>query len=199
MEPSLTTARPIPHSPAPDPVSVDPDTAAIAAAQRGDRAAKAALLDAMQDVIYRFCLGALGDPDAALDASQETALRLLKSLDRYAARSTLRTWTLGIALNVCREMRRARARDRTEPVPDAIRDDRAARPDNRASESEQRRRVAALLVELGERQREAIVLRYFEGLSVSEAAEAMGLAEGTVKATTFAALRRLRSKMDEPT
>jgi RNA polymerase sigma factor (sigma-70 family) len=48
---------------------------------------------------------------------------------------------------------------------------------------------------LPQRQREALLLRYFEGLSLEEAAAAMGCAVGTVKATVHQALRALRTKL----
>ena len=51
------------------------------------------------------------------------------------------------------------------------------------------------LATLPDRQREALVLRFFEDLSVEQTAAAMGCAEGTVKATVFQALRALREKM----
>ncbi len=198
MNLSTMTANPIGSLPDAPPTDVAADTALVAAARSGDRAGRAALLDALQDPIYRFCVASLGDADSAMDATQETALRLLRTLGRYKGRSSLRTWALGIALNVCREMRRSKARNRTADVPAMLTDERTVGPADRASDAEQRSRVIALLDELSDRHREAIVLRYLEGLTVQETAEAMGLAPGTVKATTFAALRRLRSKMDEP-
>ena len=48
-------------------------------AQRGDRTAQAKLLRDLQDPWYRFCLSLLRDPDRARDATQETALRFLRS------------------------------------------------------------------------------------------------------------------------
>ncbi len=57
--------------------------------------------------------------------------------------------------------------------------------------------VQAALARLPLRQRAAVVLRYLGGLSVSEVAQAMGCAEGTVKATLHAALQRLRVEFSE--
>ena len=52
------------------------------------------------------------------------------------------------------------------------------------------------LAELPDRQREALVLRFFEDLSVEETAKAMGCAAGTVKATVHQALRSLRKRLE---
>src|SRR5207302_4052507 len=61
--------------------------------------------------------------------------------------------------------------------------------------AEQREKLHAVLADLPERQREAIVLRFFEELSVEETAAAMSCAEGTVKATVHQALRSLRQRL----
>jgi RNA polymerase sigma factor (sigma-70 family) len=57
--------------------------------------------------------------------------------------------------------------------------------------------MRAVLQTLPDRQREAIVLRFFEELSVEQTAAAMDCAVGTVKATVHQALRALREKMKQ--
>ena len=106
------------------------------------------------------------------------------------------TWSMGIALNVAREMRRSsgRARQDDGTIADA-RPAPGASPEESAASVEQQERIRALLEMLPERQREVVMLRYFEELSVEETARAMGCAEGTVKASLFQALRALKAKM----
>jgi RNA polymerase sigma-70 factor (ECF subfamily) len=170
----------------------------VSLARRGDRAAQAALLRQWQDPWYRFCLSVLGDTEAAKDATQETAVRFLRQLRRFRGRSSMRTWSLGIALNVCREIRRRR------PTVSLPQDDAGemADPDTpaaRAAKREQDDRLHRAVAALPDRQREAVALRYFEQLSVADTAAAMGCAEGTVKATISQALRSLRRAWsDEP-
>lgn len=179
------------------------DAATIDAARLGNRSARATLLGALQDPWYRFCLSLLGDPDRAREATQETALRFLRDLHRFRGDSQLRTWSMGIALNVVREMRRAKGGRDLAPLPDdetsaAIAPGREAlspAPDDAADAAEQRERLRAVLAELPERQREAVVLRYFEDLSVEETAAAMDCAPGTVKATVHQALKALKRKL----
>jgi len=163
-------------------------------ARAGDRTAQALLLRDLQDVIWRFCLSTLRDRELALDASQETALRVLRSLKKFKGRSQLRTWVLGIALNVCREARRKR------PAAPGPADTQAAPglpPDALAARREQHGRLSRLLDTLSPRRRQVIALRYFEGLSVEETARVMGAATGTVKALTFQALRVLRRRWED--
>jgi RNA polymerase sigma-70 factor (ECF subfamily) len=170
------------------------DESTIELARRGDRDALAALLREFQDVWFRMCVGLLRDAELARDATQETALRFLKQLPAFRGESQLRTWSLGIAINVCREMRR-----RARPV-DAVRLADGQRPadagpDEAAELGESKARVREMLAELPERQREAVMLRFFEELSVDEAAEVMQCAAGTVKATIHQAMKALKKKL----
>jgi RNA polymerase sigma-70 factor (ECF subfamily) len=169
------------------------DERTIESARRGDRVAREALLREHQDVWYRMCLGLLRDAERARDATQETALRFLKQLPAFRGESQLRTWSLGIAINVCREMKR-----RQRPV-DRMRlaDGRSEviGPVTEAEGAESAERLRGVLAELPERQREAVVLRFFEEASVEEAAAAMGCAPGTVKATIHQALKAMKKKL----
>jgi RNA polymerase sigma-70 factor (ECF subfamily) len=147
----------------------------------------------MQDHWFRFCCCQLRDQDRAADAVQETALRVLKSLSRFDGRSSFKTWSFGIALNVCRESRRRRMGADLDSAPE---------PSTSGSESDDHMEFmddsAALrrvLAELPDRQREVVTCRFFEEMSVADTAAAMECAEGTVKATLFAALRTLRKMM----
>ena len=171
----------------------------IARAQAGDRSAQAALFEQLQDVWFRFCVSILGDADSASEAVQETALRFLQRLAGFRGDSELKTWALGIALNVCREFARKRARPLDIEALRARRPlDRSA-PDALAAAAEQHSRVRGLVDQLPPRQREALVLRYFEQLNVQQTARVMDCAVGTVKATIAQALRRLRRECrDKP-
>ena len=174
------------------------DDRTVQAARNGDRKALATLLRGLQDAWFRFSLSLLGNPDEATEAAQETGLRFLKMLPGFRGDSRLQTWSLGIALNVVREMRR-----KNRPIPESGRAFLAAEqmlPDSplaAADLSEQRGQVQAVLAALPDRQREAIVLRFFEELSVEQTAKAMNCAEGTVKATVHQALRAMRVKLSD--
>ena len=172
------------------------DAATIEAARRGDRRAQAQLLTALQDVWYRFCLSQLRNADQAADATQETALRFLKQLSGFRGDSQLQTWSLGIALNVTREIRRKNRGDTSMIDPN---DAQLAAEQSSAGSAvevqEERAQMRSMLQTLPDRQREAIVLRFFEEMSVEQTAAAMNCAVGTVKATVHQALRALRQKM----
>jgi len=167
----------------------------IDAARCGDGAAQAALLHGLQDQWYRMVLRLLGDGESAREATQETALRFLKKLPGFEGRSVIRTWSLGIAINVAREMRRQKKRE--ELVLDAPA--KVVGPDYQVEQREQAKLVNEMIDALPMRQREAVVLRFFEQLSVAETATAMECAVGTVKALVFQALRNLRQSLGTET
>ena len=159
----------------------------------GSIPARDQLLRQLADVWFRFCFSILGDAESAREAVQETALRFLAQLPSFGGHSQLKTWSLGIALNVTREMRRKRPGDATGDLTET-----AGKMDQPGALM-QERETHALLIEslngLSDRQRQAIVLRFFEDLSVEETAAAMNCAVGTVKATVHQALKLLKSKL----
>jgi RNA polymerase sigma-70 factor (ECF subfamily) len=183
------------------------DQITVEAARRGDREAQARLLRELQDPWFRFCVSLLGNADDARDAVQETALRFLRDLSRFRGNSSITTWSMGIAINVTREMRRKRSRTMlsiTSETEDGEsggdqppEDKKSESPDDQAAQRQSSQILRSMLKDLPERQREAVVLRYFQELSVEETATAMNCAVGTVKATVHQALRALRTRMEQ--
>jgi RNA polymerase sigma-70 factor (ECF subfamily) len=178
------------------------DQITVEAARQGDRAAQARLLQQLQDPWFRMCMGLLDRSEDARDAVQETALRFLRQLPQFRGESSIMTWSMGIAVNVAREIRRKKRpmQPFEADMEPPIRTHRHVEsPDEHAASSEAHRVLWGTLNELPQRQREALLLRYFQQLSVEETAVAMDCAVGTVKATVHQALRSLRAKLGEPT
>lgn len=121
------------------------------------------------------------------DVVQEALSRAWRRRSTYdAARGSAAAWLCAI---VAGEARRARAR-RTTPTLDLV--DGAAASGHPERDLDLERAVAAL----PRRQREAVDLHYFAGLTVAETATVMGCAEGTVKSTLSDARDRLRTLLE---
>ncbi|MFP4105480.1 MAG: RNA polymerase sigma factor [Phycisphaerae bacterium] len=163
-------------------------------ASAGDPAAFGQLADAMQDRLYRFALAhGLHRADAA-EAVQDAMMRAWRSRARWKKGGNANSWLHGITLNVVREQRRRLGKIRASGLdPDLLAGGDSA---GTAEREERLGRMAEAMQQLPPRQREALTCRYLRQMSVKETAEAMGCAEGTVKAAAFAALENLRKALD---
>lgn len=148
------------------------------AAGRGDRAALDQFIRATERDVWRT-VAFLADPGSADDLTQETYLRALGALPRFAGRSSARTWLLSIARRVVvDQIRRNQARPRTTGRVDL---------EGMLGDSPTRARfedvveIRMLLDGLEPDRRDALVLTQVLGLSYSEAAEVCGCPLGTIR------------------
>lgn len=181
------------------------------AAPRGTPSAHPALDTFLKDVrrrALRMTALEIRDPVAAADLVQDAMLRLAQ---RYAGRPPEEWVALfyRILRNRITDWRRRRRIERllgfvslsrddddtTEPETDYA--DPAPGPETQTAGSELGQRIAAALAYLPGRQREAFMLREWEGLSVAESALAMGVSEGSVKTHHFRAISRLRAVLQD--
>ena len=147
-------------------------------AGRGDRAALAQFVQATQRDVWRM-VAYLTDPGSADDLTQETFLRAIGALPRFAGRSTARTWLLSIARRVVvDQIRHNSSRPRTSHTVDL---DDALGDSRRGNRIENMVEVRMLIDGLDPKRREALVLTQILGLSYDEAAEVAGCPVGTVR------------------
>jgi len=141
-----------------------------------------------QDRIYRLACVYLYDEQLAADAAQEVFVRSYKGLRRFHFRSAPFTWLYRATRNVCHEYNRVRRYEEIldEPV------DTSSIPERQVSGADSARQIRTLVGRLPARQREVVMLRIFEELSVRETAAAMGCREGTVKALLHKATNTLK-------
>jgi RNA polymerase sigma-70 factor (ECF subfamily) len=85
---------------------------------------------------------------------------------------------------------------KSEPLDEELQDASSA-PERDVASFESARQVRELVADLPERQREVVVLRIFEDMSVKETAQSMGCREGTVKALLHKATEKLKTKMQQ--
>lgn len=146
--------------------------------------------------LFVYAVRRLGDREAAEEVVQDTLLRAWRAGDRYdPERGSMGAWLFGIARNLVTDRYRRRAvRPRTvRPVED--RD--APLSDGNVDRAIETWQLADGLARLSEEHREAIVLVHYLGLTVVEAAERLGVPEGTVKSRVFYGLRALRLALEE--
>jgi RNA polymerase sigma-70 factor (ECF subfamily) len=164
----------------------------------GDLSAASELVSLFYERIFAYFRRLCGSDEDAADLTQKTFFKVWTSLASFRRRSSFSTWLHGIAHHVYVDWRRANrpADSQTDEWWEAC----AAvgpSPFDDAAERDTARRLFALVERLEEGIKEVVHLHYYQGLSLSETAEALGIATSTVKYRLRDALDSLRPRTNE--
>jgi len=167
----------------------------------------------MQDVLsrylplfYRKAYRQLGNEADAEDAVQDALLAAYKHLDQFKGQAQMSTWLTAIVTNCARMQLRKRPRQTHLSLDERFGEDQEfclsdllaagePSPEDETRASELHRNVMRFVAQLSPPLRKAFQLRELEGLSTSEAAHVLGVADGTVKAQLARARAKLRRLM----
>ena len=173
------------------------DAAAVAQARAGDGEAFRLLVERHSRALFRLAYRMTGNEHDAEDVVQEAFLKAYRSLDRFEERSQVSSWLYRIASNCAFDVLRRRQR-RDNPL-DSLDVEHAAEPeaalpgpDRLAEGGNVRRGLEQALERMSARERAAFVLRHFEGRSVKEIEQALGLDTTAVKQSVCRAVRKAR-------
>lgn len=166
---------------------------------RGDAGAFEVLYSRHRGPMFRFMLRQVRDHATAEEMYQEVWQRVIIARERYRPEAKFTTWLYQIAHN--RLTDHWRAQSHRPPAPeDAV--ERAEReadpstPERQLSAFEERRRLQLALEELPADQREAVMLRLEQELSLEEIAQITGVGRETVKSRLRYALDKLRQRLN---
>jgi RNA polymerase sigma-70 factor (ECF subfamily) len=163
----------------------------------GDDSSWSVLMRRHQEVVYRLAALISGDPDEADDIAQETFLRAYDALERFDPERPMRPWLLRITRNTAYNRMRAARRYLAALRKAARLDPSLSAPGRSPDEDGSRRALRNLLWQAVQRlshtDQEVIYLRYYLEMSQAEAAEALEVAQGTVKSRLHRALARLQT------
>ena len=149
-------------------MEVFPDT--VRPAQELDR-----LVEQYQVAVLRTCYLYLRDRSQAEDAVQETFLKVYRSLGSFRGECSEKNWIMKIAMRVCYDMNRSgwarffNRRVTPEMLPEA------SMPFEERDDA-----LASAMMRLPVRLREVILLYYYQGLTVNEIAEVLGITQPSV-------------------
>jgi RNA polymerase sigma-70 factor (ECF subfamily) len=168
-------------------------------AQAGDIAAASELVGLYYQRIFAYFRRLCGNDDDAADLTQKTFFKVWTSLVSYQRRSRFTTWLHGVAHHVYIDWRRTNKPEdwRSDEWWEACPAD-AASPFEDAAARDLAHRLFALVDRLEERAKESVHLHYYQGLSLHETAEVLGIATSTVKYRLREALDFLRTHAQEP-
>jgi RNA polymerase sigma-70 factor, ECF subfamily len=170
--------------------SLDPrsDLELIAAINGGDAAAFESLYFRYRDWVASLAYRFTGDSDAALDVLQETFLYFLKKFPGFRLTAQLKTFLYPAVRNLSIAASRKTYRYQSSAA-ELERIEQAAAPDSGGAGAGE---LPLVLAGLSEEHREVLLLRFVDGLSLAEIAQAAEIPLGTVKSRLHNALETLR-------
>ncbi|MFH0945108.1 MAG: RNA polymerase sigma factor [Planctomycetota bacterium] len=179
----------------------DLDAPLVAAARNGDRAALEQLIRRHARAAARLAGRLLGNREDAEDVVQESFTKAYLNLGSFRERATFRTWLLRITLNLATDLLRQRSR---RPSPGGLAGQGlegppsgAAGPSRRAETREQIDHLHQALCDLPPRQKTALQLKIYEGLTYEEIAAVLGTTEGAARVYLTLARQSLRRRFEQ--
>ncbi len=155
----------------------------------GDGAAFTLLMTAHQERVLAVCRRMMGNREDALDAAQETFLRLYRKADRYRGDAALGTWLHRVTVNTCLDqLRKAKRRPAERLFDDSV---SGPEPTRGFDVVETRLDLEAALESLSPPLRMALILTELHGLRTAEVSRVLDVPLGTVKSRLFRARREL--------
>ena len=169
----------------------EPDPQILNSARKGDARAFESIVRAYQADVWRLCLHLMGSPSQADDVTQDAFVRIFRFLPRYRGDSKFSTWVFAIARNCALdEMRKTKRR---QLLSERAHMQRQVEHVEQSTTIEVRDALAALSLEL----REPIVLIDMLGESYRDAANVLGVPEGTVKSRVHRGRSQLAEALGE--
>jgi RNA polymerase sigma-70 factor, ECF subfamily len=200
------------------------DAQLVAALRSGDEAAFAGLVERWGPAMLRLARGHVPSHAVAEEVVQETWIAVLRGIDGFEGRSSLRSWVIGILLNQARShgrrerrslpfasLRRRAEEGGAEPAvdPDRFQGRRDARPgwwaapparwadpEDRLETAEARAALRRAIAALPPRQRDTLVMRDVLGLSAEEACTVLGSSEGNQRVLLHRARAKVRAALE---
>ena len=186
------------------------DEELVRRAQEDDLWAAEQLVRRYQKKVYSLAYHmSFGDRDEALDLTQESFLRVFRSIKRFRGDSSFHTWLYRIVVNACMDARRRRGRwskvflsrrsnengqtNTDSGLEDFAMADDKSDPLSAVSSEQLKRDIKKALSALSKKQQIIFQLKVFQEMSIPEIARTMGLAEGTVKSHLFRATQSVRN------
>ena len=158
------------------------DDRVIQACQQGDREAFRLLFEAYKDRIFSIAVySCSGNQTAASDVTQQIFLKLMTSIGQFRGESQFTTWLHRLVVNACIDEQRRSKRYLGFGENHPVRNTNDRKPAERRYErKELADSVKTAISELKPKFRMPVLLKYVEGLSYEEIADALGCSKGTV-------------------
>ena len=167
------------------------DISLIKKALKGDRYAFSVLIERHYETIFRMAFKWCGVRSDAEDIAQDTCIKLARSLSQFKGHSAFSSWLYPVVINTARDYYRKKKR---HDHPEAG-IDKAEAAAGSAYDKLYAQQVMVLIQSLPTKERDALVLVTFEGLSHAEAAKKLKCAESTVSWRIHEARKKLEHEL----
>ncbi len=171
----------------------------IEGAMAGDVAAFTALTRQYAPHILFNVKTRIDHPEAAEDVAQEIALQMYRTIGNLQTPFAFRSWLQRIIVNMCANYNNRDARknydvrlDRVEELESPVAE---SSPDDLVEDDDRRSQLYQMILRLPDRQRECVVMHYYDEMSYHEIAETLGIADGTVSSAIGKAKDNLRKQL----
>ena len=177
------------------------DSDLVARAAAGDGTAFHALVERHRAMVYRLAYQFAGNHHDAEDIAQDVFIKVYRSLERFRYDAQLTSWLYRIVMNACIDHKRRQSPSGWAPFTEDAElkmmntPEEGPGPEDQAYGGQLGAVLESEIARLPPGQRLVFTMRHHEGLKLSEIAEALGLAEGTVKRQLNAAVHRLRAAL----
>ena len=169
---------------------VDWEGALVQRARAGDTRAFERLYREHAGRVYGLCLRMTRDAQLAEDCTQDTFINAWRALGKFETRSSLATWLHRIAVNV--SLAKRRKSGPVEPLPE---EEESVAPEWTLETPVEVQEIESAIGALPDGARDVLVLHALYGYSHGEAAQMLGIAEGTCKAQLHRARNLLRQRL----
>ncbi len=168
---------------------------------QGERGAFSALVDAYKEIIFNLAFRMTGSRHDADDLSQETFIMAYKNLRRFDPQKRFFTWIYTISLNVIRnhlkKQGREMTREKAERSSSETEIDQGAKAERDVIQAEVIGRLEICLQKLPGDLREAVVFRFYQGLSFEEIAAISEASLSAVKMRVYRGLEQIKELMNK--
>jgi len=170
----------------------DPDADIISGLKAGDKTALSTLMERHMSVIYNQAYYMLGDQMAAEDITQTVFMKTWQNIGKWQmGQAKLLTWMRRVTTNACLDQLRKKKPIYSNVVPDI--QDTADTPFEALSRQNQSDIIKAALQKLSDKQRAAVTLSYYQGLSQREGAAVMDISEGAYESLLVRGRKALKT------
>lgn len=158
-------------------------------AKGGDTASFGMIFDHLYDEIFRYSILKVGNKEVAQDIASETFSRGWSYLSRYRSKN-FRSYLYVIARNLCYDFNKNQVKT-TELSTEFDLPDNSINIESSIIKNENLEYLVRAILELPERYKEIIILRYINGLSIKETAKAIGASGQAVRTAQHRAIKKL--------